>query len=1029
MKKILLAFLTLLTISFSVAGQNQVTGTVTDEKGEPLIGVSIQIKGTTSGTTTDNNGNYTLNIAATVNEPVLIFSYIGFTPQEIPVAGEKNINVTLKESVQLLNEVVVVGYGTQKKADLTGSVSVVEGSQLTRVTTTGIDQALQGRAAGVAVSQNSGAPGDGVAIRIRGTGSIFSNNDPLYVIDGIPTKDPLALNNIPSDEIESISILKDASSAAIYGSRANNGVVLITTKKALKGEGRIQFRAQYGVQQHGRLIPMVSTQEYVNIYNEMANNDNPFLPNVAKMPLISSEYAATLPNINHMEEIFRNAAVQTYDLTISGGKEKTTYLISGSYLDQDGIIYNSGFKRGTARASINSEVNKWLTVAGSLNIYHSVNDIMATTGDGYGGNGSNPVRYAFFRSPAIPTYDENGNFVDLPDHPEFFGDGYNPLGVAKYTDNTRIDNGYSVKFNSTIKLAKNLNFITNAGADYNNYSRRRFNYNWGTSGRINNPNSLEVVDGYSSTWTINNVLNYTNQFAGKHNVTLMLGEESIKSTYYDQGTSIRSFPNQDPNLVYLPNGTTLTPPSESKSGTALQSFFGRANYDYLGRYLVSFVIREDGTSKFASQNRWGTFYSGSLGWVISQESFLRDVRFIERWKIRAGYGRNGNQDITPYAYTDKLSPLINYPFGGIAYPGYATTELGNINVKWETATQYDIGTDISLWKGMFSLTADYFYKVTHDMLVPQATPPSVGYAASPWINNGEVLNRGLEVELTFRQKKGNFGYSISANVSTIHNEVLKMDGAYVDNPFLFTKTEKGYPIGSFYMWKMEGIFQDQTSILGHASQGNVNTGHAGDIRPGDVMYKDVNNDGKIDEGDRTHVGSPIPKLTGGLNFGCNWKNFDLTLFIHGVYGDDIYFQAARDIEGFYRPFPVTQRYYKEHWTGPGTSNTQPIASWADAQNNTATSTRFLEDGSFLRLKNVQIGYVLPKTLVSKIHIERLRVYFSGTNLYTLTKYSGLDPEMSTNNNAPPGSVDLVKNVDWGTFPTAISYNLGLELTF
>ena len=1029
MKKSLVAISVLLNFTVSVFAQTIVTGLVKDSKGEPLIGVNVQIKGTTSGTVTDIMGNFSVAIPDKTPEPTLIFSYVGFTRQEVVVGNQTTIEVTLKEDITQLNEIVVVGYGTQKKVDLTGSVSVVNGDQLTKVTTIGIDQALQGRAAGVSVSQNSGAPGDGVAIRIRGTGSIFSNNDPLYVIDGIPTKDPLALNSIPADEIENVSILKDASSAAIYGSRANNGVVLITTKKATKGEGKIQFRSQFGIQQHGRLIPMVSTHQYVNIYNQMAGNDNPFLPSVAQMPLISTEYEATLPNIDHMKEIYRNAPIQTYDLSVSGGKEKTTYLVSASYLNQDGIIYNSGYKRGTARGSITSEVNNWLTLAGSLNVYNSVTDIIATTGDGYGGNGSNPVRYGFFRSPAIPTYDENGNFVDLPQHPELFGDGYNPLGVAKHTYNKRIDNGFSSKFNSTIKITKKINFITNAGVDFNTFNRRRFNYNWGTSGRINNPNSLEVENANGLTWTLNNVLNYTDQFAGKHNVVFMLGEESIKSDNYDQVTSVKDFPNQDPNLVYLPNGLILTPSAESKYGTALQSFFGRFNYAYFDKYLVSLVIREDGTSKFAPQNRWGTFYSGSLGWVISEEAFLRNVKFIDRWKIRAGYGRNGNQDIPPYSYTDKLAPLINYPFGGNPNPGYAPVELGNINVKWETATQYDIGTDISLWNGMLSATIDYFYKITHDMLVPQATPPSVGYAASPWINNGEVLNSGLEVELSFRKQTQDFSYSISGNFSTVHNEVLKMDGAYVDNPFLFTKTEKGYPIGSFYMWDMEGIFQNQGEILGHASQGNINTGHAGDIRPGDIKYRDVNHDGIINENDRTHVGSPIPVLAGGLNFSCNWKNIDFSLFVHGVYGDKIYFQAARDIEGFYRPFPVTERYYTHHWTGPGTSNTQPIASWADAQNNTATSTRFLENGSYLRLKNVQIGYSLPKSVIAKAHIERLRFYFSGTNLYTFTKYTGLDPEMTTNNNAPPGSLDLVKNVDWGTFPTAISYNLGLELTF
>jgi TonB-linked SusC/RagA family outer membrane protein len=1034
MKTQLLIFLLVLSTTWQAYSQTNITGIVKSTSGEPLIGANVVIKNTTKGVITDLNGKFSLTIPSDVHDPILVFTYLGYIDQAVPVGTSTFLEISLNEAAQQLSEIVVVGYGFQKKKDLTGAVSMVDGDKLGKLSVSGIDQALQGRAAGVSVTQNTGAPGEGVSIRIRGTGSIYSSNEPLYVIDGIPTKDPLALNSISSSEIESISILKDAASAAIYGSRANNGVVLVTTKRAKKGESKIEFKSRLGFQQHGYLPPMVNTEQYVAIYNAAANNDNPYLPSFVQRPLISPQYAATLPDVNHMNEIFRVAPMQTYDLSFSGGNEKTTYNLAGSYFDQDGIIYNSGFKRFTGRANVNSQIKEWLTVNGNLNVYHANTDAIASNGDGWGGNGSNPVRYAFFRTPAVATYDSTGKFVDLPKHPEMFGDGYNPLGVAKKTHNAKIDNGYNLKFNSIIKFSENLSFITNVGFDYNTFNNRRFNENWGSNLRINNPNSLSVENSYASTWTVNNVLSYNKTFADTHTISFTAGEESIKSTNYDEFSSVMNFPDQDLNLTYLSNGLGIRTSSEGKSGYALQSFFGRLNYDFKGRYLASVVLREDGTSKFATGQKWGTFYSGSLGWVISQEDFFKEVKFIERWKLRLGYGVNGNQDIPDwYAYTDQLSPQINYPFGGAVNNGYASSKLGNANVKWETATQYNIGTDISLWKGMVNITVDYFYKTTHDMLVQQPLPPSVGYtylSGNPWVNNGEILNRGLEIEIEHKRRLGDFGYSIVANLATLHNEVLKMNGVIIDQSFGFTRTEKGSPIGSFYMYKMEGIFQTPTDIIKHANQGNTlaETGTAGDIRPGDVMYADINHDGKIDENDRTHVGSPIPTLTGGLNLSCDYRGVDLTLFFQGAYGDKIYYQAARDIEGFYRPFAVTQRYYNNQWTGEGTSNSQPLASWSDSQNNTKVSTRFLEDGSYLRLKNLQLGYTLPKAWVQKVHITRARIYFSGTNLLTITKYSGLDPEMTTNTNTRGQGVDIVRNVDWGTYPSAIAYNLGIELT-
>jgi TonB-linked SusC/RagA family outer membrane protein len=522
------------------------------------------------------------------------------------------------------------------------------------------------------------------------------------------------------------------------------------------------------------------------------------------------------------------------------------------------------------------------------------------------------------------------------------------------------------------------------------------------------------------------VLSYNNTFNDAHSINVIVGEESVKSETYDQATTIHNFSDQSLDLVYLSNGTGSQLSTETKEGNALQSFFGRVNYDYKGKYLASAIIREDGSSKFAPKNRWSTFYSGSLGWLISKESFLENVTFLDNWKIRAGYGTNGNQDITSYAYTDKLSGQVNYPFGSTVNYGYASSSLGNENVKWETSNQYNIGTDLSFLHGMFTLTVDYFYKVNHKMLVKQTNPPSTGYTSesgSQWINNGDILNRGIEVGVEFKQRLGDFNYSIAGNIATLHNEVLKLDGVINDVSYGFTRTEKGHPIGSFYMYKMEGIFQNTSDIVKHASQGTS-------ILPGDVKYADIDGSNTIDENDRTYVGSPIPTLTGGLTLACDYKGIDFSAFFQGVYGDKIYYEIATDIEGFYRAFPVTERYYTKHWTGDGTSNTQPRASWSASENNTRKSSRFLEDGSYLRMKNLQIGYTIPKTFTAKARIDKIRVYFSGTNLLTLTKYPGLDPEMSTNANADSGQgKDIVRNVDWGTFPSAISYNFGIQLTF
>lgn len=1009
--------------SLSAMSQNRVSGVVTDEAGMEVIGATIQIENTGQGTVTDIDGRYSLVIPDTLDNPILIFSFIGYTTVKEAVAGRSVIDVQFEQDLNELDEIIVVGYSTQSRSDVTGSLNNVKGKELNSLPVAGIDQALQGRAPGVNIAANTGAPGEGVSVRIRGVGSLNSSNDPLYIVDGVPTRE--VLNILSPQDIAEITILKDASAAAIYGSRANNGVVLITTKNGVKNQSSITINSQVGVQVHGKLTEMTNKDQYVEMYNEAAANDNAlFDDDLFKRALIPAEYAATLPDEDHLEAIFRKAVIQNYGITATGGGDKTQYLLSMTYFNQEGIITGSDYDRLSGRLNVKSELKPWLTVGANLNISRAKTSLIGSSGDGAGGNGGSIVRYAYFRTPAIPIYDENGDYVDLPDRPDFFGDGYNPVGLANYFDNQRTTDRYFGKVFTTLQLAENLSLTSNFGFDSETGLQRRFDRNWGTNGRINNPNRLAVNNTDQVTWTNNNVLSYNQTFGALHNISALLGTEAIKGQGHGSFLTDRDFPDQDPNLVYLGNGQGSPNLSETQYAYTLLSFFGKVDYSFDSRYLLSVSARRDGSSRFSEDNKWGNFYAVSGAWNLHNESFLQDNSFLSQLKLRVGYGELGNQEIGYYSYSDLISYNFNYPFSGAQSQGYAVTQLGNTNVKWETSSQINAGLDFELAQGMFYGSLDYFYKITDDMLVKQPNPPSAGYADPSWVNNGQVLNTGLELLFGVRQDKGDFGYNISGNVASLHNEVLKLaapitGGAIGSNNI--TLTEVGHPVGSFYMLDMEGIFQNALDIATSAYQG-------GNILPGDVKFKDKDGNSFIDENDRTHVGNPIPKFTAGLNLSGRYKNFDLTVFFQGAYDFDIYNVAFHDIEGFYRPFNLTRDYYNNRWTGEGTSNEYPRASWNGSNNNVRISTRFLKDGSYTRLKNLQLGYNFPESLTDRLGLGSLRVYVSGLNLLTFTKYPGLDPEMTTSDNAS-GEADLARGIDWGTYPVAKSYNFGLNLSF
>lgn len=1020
-------FLAALAISTSALAQTTLSGTVKSASNEALPGVNIQLKNTGTGTVTDGDGTFKLQVPDNeIKTGILIFSYIGFVTQEVPINSRSVVDVVLAEDTKSLEEVVVTGYQSEERKKILGAVNTVSADLIAKIPVSGVDQALQGRVPGVSVTQNTGAPGEGVIVRVRGVGSILSRIDPLYIIDGVPTEDA---TSIAPQDIKTLTVLKDASAAAIYGTRAANGVVIITTKSGAAGKQEISYSGQIGVQSPVRLVPMASTSQYVSIYNEAANNDNPDFPIILQRPLISPQLEATLPNVDQVSAIFRpNTILQTHNLTFSGSEGKTRYFIAGSYFKQEGTIKASDYQRLTGRINVESDIKTWLKTGINLNLSGASTDLVGSSGDGAGGNGGSVIRYAYFRSPAIPIYDSTGNFVDKPALYNYFGDGYNPVGMLAYNQNKRITNRAFGKFYVTLTPIEGLTFTSNVGVDFTSQNQRRFDRNWGTANRINNPNRLTVTDDRNYTLTFSNFANYTKTF-GPHALTVLLGTEAIKNKNYQVGGSDSQFSNQDPTLTYLGNGLGQKNSFESKSGNSLLSFFGKVAYDFNEKYLVSATLRRDGSSHFGPNNRWGTFYAGSLGWRIDKESFLTNSTWIDRLLLRAGYGMVGNQNIPPYAYSDAYGVNYAYPFGNAKNVGYAVNKLGNADIKWETSNQLNAGVDLVIWNGKLSASIDYFNKLTTDLITNQPIAASAGLAQSPPVNNGKLLNRGLEFSLNYASRIRDFGYSISPNVALLHNEVLAINNPISGGQYgsqYVTRTENGYQVGSFYMYEMEGIFQNKTDIFTHAVQG-ASTGPSR-IQPGDVKFKDQNGDGVIDAQDRAHVGSAIPKITAGLNIALNYKRWDFSVFVQGAYGQKILTVLNRDIEGFYRPFNVTERYFTHHWTGEGSTNQYPRASWSASGNNTQISTRFLEDGSYTRLKNIQIGYNVPKEVIQKYGLSNVRIYFSGTNLYTLYKYSGMDSEMSVSNNST-GDGDRANGIDWGTYPAAKTYNVGVNITF
>ena len=994
--KICIIFICMLS-SLNIVAQDQkkVTGVITDLKGEPIIGASVVAKGTTTATISDIDGTFSLDVS---NSPVLTISYIGYISQEVPTLGKSDLKIILKEDSKILDEIVVVGYGVMRKIDLTGSVSSISAKTIKDKPVANIGEALQGRASGVQVI-SSGKPGDNVSFRIRGISTI-NNSEPLLVIDNVPTDMPL--NALNMEDVESVDVLKDASATAIYGSRGANGVVIVTTKKGKSGDGSISLSANWGIQEATNMPKMLDASQFASLHNEMIKNYNN--PNYTQRPDFADPTALGT-GTNWLDELFRKAIMQNYTLSYSGGNDKSNYYVSGGVFDQEGIILNTSYRRYTFQFNSESKVRSWLKFGNNVTLSHDVKK-----------QGSYSVRDAMAALPTQPVFNEDGSFSG-PGEPAYqYGDIRNPIGSA--TLNKEQTKGYNVLANAfaEIKIKDNLTFKTLGGIDFKFWDKRNFypKYNWKP---IPQPQStLYEESNKSMTYLWDNTLTYMETFNEKHHLNVMIGSSAQNNVYNNMSASIQNFLTDNNNQ--LNNGLTDPTVGGTKNDWAILSFIGRANYNYADKYLLTATIRRDGSSRFSSENRWGTFPSFSAAWRLSEESFYNKNKWVSDIKVRAGYGETGNQaGIDNYAYFTRLK-TGQYVFNGTPVSTLYPKVMPNPNVRWETVKQLNAGIDLSLLNQRINVVIDAYLKNTSDMLVPMSVPITTGYSDTdvPSINAGKVRNKGVELTVSSFNMRGTFEWNTDFNISYNKNEVISMnDGVplFVGDDINMTKVRvntEGHPIGSFYGYVTNGIFQNQQEVDRYAIQ------VPGGTAPGDIRFRDLDNNGVINADDRTYIGNPSPEWTFSLNNTFAYKEFDLQIFLQGVAGNDIYNANRIWQESMSIPQNQTTKVL-DRWTGEGTSNSVPRAIYSDPNQNVRHSNRFIEDGSYLRVKNLTLGYTLPKSISQKAYLSMARFYISCQNFLTLTKYSGFDPEVN------------VSGVDLSTYPVTRTLSMGVNVKF
>ncbi len=1049
-------FLTLLLIAafmaFSVgtfAQQKAISGKVTDAQGTSLPGVSVAEKGTVNGTVTNIDGEYNLGVSN--NAQTLVFSYIGMLTQEVIIGTQTQIDVVLKQDVVGLEEVVVVGYGTRMKEELTGAVSTISEDQMQISSAPSVVSRMQGQVSGVTVT-SADRPGGEATIRIRGVGTI-NNTNPLYVIDGVPVGPG---NNLNPSDVESITVLKDASSAAIYGTRGANGVIIITTKRGRDNQApSINFSLKTGVSNATNKYDMLNTKEYADAvwlsyknrgvapnHAQYGSGASPVIPDyilpAGAMEGDASVNPALYKNPDYMifkankegtdwyDEMYRSAIVQQYDLSVTGGGKNGTYAFSGSYLDEDGILEHTNFKRYTFRMNSDAKFNDWFKAGESLQVMYI---------DEHGNLGDNDegtvISYGYRSQPIIPVYDIMGNFAGS--RASEMGNSGNPVAMLYRARN---NNGKAVRIignvYSEITIMKGLTAKTLFG-----YNHSQWNYNGYTIPNLEHSEPTKVNahnhdSNYSLQWNWTNTINYNATFNDIHKISAVVGTEAIDNYYQSLNGSRSQFFSEDVQYMQLDAGESNIQNAGNASEWSLFSQFGRINYDLMRKYYIEGTIRRDGSSRFSQANRYGVFPAVSAGWAVSEESFLSGVEKLDILKLRVGYGVSGNDQIgnyNPYTTYRTHPQQAAYDFNGsntTATAGFIPGNLGNEKVSWETTKTLNFGLDGVFFDRTLSASIDIWQRKTSDMLVQDPIPNVLGIATAPYVNIGEMQNKGYDIELGYNNTAldGKFRYGIMATLSHYKNEITMLSTdpkRTIDAASYRQKTYTRYAVGTaypeFFGYVVEGIFQTEAEAAAHPQFGTTSYNAPGHYKYKDVSGPDGKPDGKITADDRTFIGSPHPDLTGGLNFDLGYGSFDLNLFFYGSYGNDMINYVTRWIDYGMFNGGLSKRALYETWTPE--RKDAPIAMLDQHANSQEPSTAYIEDASFLRLKNLKLGYTLPKTLLSRAQIKNLHVYVQVTNLFTLTKYRGLDPEVNSSGSN--------MGVDMGAWPTARQINFGVQL--
>lgn len=1036
-KLLIFCFSSLLFSVIAMAQDVTVNGIINDESGLPVPGATILIKGTNKATASDFDGKFQINVPS---NGTLTVSFVGYNTVQEAVNGRTKIEIRLKAESQSLNEVVVVGYGTQKKSVVTGSISSVKAKALENLPVTRIEQSLQGRVSGVSIAANAGQPGSASTIRIRGF-TTLNNNDPLWVVDGVIV-DNGGIGYLNQSDIESIEVLKDGASGAIYGSRAAAGVILVTTKKGKSGSISVNYSGYAGTSQASNKVDLLNASQYVTIMNEAYTNGGKAAPYST-----ATNYGK---GTNWQDAIFNNSAQRSsHELSFSGGNDTSTFYMSFGLLDQEGIVTTdiSHYTRKNIRLNSNHKLGKYIKIGQTLGYSNEKTIGIGNTNDEFGG----PLASAINLDPLTPIIETNPNQPIYQNNPNALKDANgNYYGISTivtqentnplaYTQTRLGNNDFSDNFVGNIfveaEILPGLKFKSTAGGKLAFYGSDNFTPVFFLNGATKRDKN-ELFRSYkkSFSWNWENTLNYSKKF-GDHNFSVLVG----KGTYVDNITSGNDVTYQGvPATTHADASFNVEIPITDKIANAydsqayehrVESLFGRLNYDYKEKYIFTGIIRRDGSTRFGPTHKYGTFPSVSLGWVPSKEDFWKENNVISNLKIRGGYGVTGNDSSPEFLFISTVGIKRNYTIGGIPTPGQSPNAIPNPDLKWEETKQANVGFETTLFQD-FNLSVDLFNKKTDGIIMPVPNPGYVGSTGDTYANLASMQNKGLDIELGYRKKIGALNLSVNGNFSYIKNEITYIaegtnfipgDETVQSSSYEINRTQVGHAYNSFYGFKTNGVFQTQAEI--DAYKNAAGTVIQPNAKPGDFRWTDINGDGKIDGNDRDFLGTSLPKYTYGFTLNLDYRGFDLLVFGQGAGGNKIY-------QGLRRLDIINANYSTDvlgRWTGPGSTNSYPRVTTDDTNKNFSNPSDFnLEKGDFFRFKTIQFGYSLPKEWIQSIALQRVRLYMTGENLFTITKYSGFDPEIG---GPTAAGMDNVQGVDRGYYPQAKSYMLGVNLQF